>query len=311
MDRFRLHRAAATRLAAAAGRRPVLVVLDDLHRADADTLDLLTALLAGPEPVTGPVFVVGTFRATEISPGLTATLARLARTEPVRVYLGGLSEAATGEVAGAVVGRELEPSTVRLLHRRSGGNPFFVRELARLLAAEGDAALAAVPAGVRDVIRHRLGQLPEATRTVLRQAAVIGRDVDPEVLAAVAGEDAMLDALDRAGPAGFLTGPHPVHPHPGPRHPLRGPVRAAPGPLAHRGRGGDRTAAPGRRRRAGAPLTQAAAEPPPRAPPATPQPPPNGPNGAATRTRRPASGSRRSPPTTGRVGRTYAGGWAR
>ncbi|MDZ5445406.1 BTAD domain-containing putative transcriptional regulator [Micromonospora sp. 4G57] len=207
VDRFRLHRAAATRLAAAAGRRPVLVVLDDLHRADADTLDLLTALLAGPEPVTGPVFVVGTFRATEISPWLTATLARLARTEPVRVYLGGLSEAATGEVAGAVVGRELEPSTVRLLHRRSGGNPFFIRELARLLAAEGDAALAAVPAGVRDVIRHRLGQLPEATRTVLRQAAVIGRDVDPEVLAAVAGEDATLDALDRAGPAGFLTGP--------------------------------------------------------------------------------------------------------
>ncbi|SCG76802.1 BTAD domain-containing putative transcriptional regulator [Micromonospora inositola] len=205
--RFRLYRAAAARLAAAAGRRPVLVILDDLHRADADTLDLLTALLGGPEPVTGPVFVVGTFRATEISPELTATLARLARTEPVRVYLGGLPEAATGEVASAVAGRELDPPTVRLLHRRSGGNPFFVRELARLLAAEGDAALAAIPAGVRDVIRHRLGQLPEATRNVLRQAAVIGRDVDPEVLAAVAGEDAMLDALDRAVPAGFLTGP--------------------------------------------------------------------------------------------------------
>ncbi|RZU74490.1 transcriptional regulator [Micromonospora kangleipakensis] len=205
--RFRLHRAAATRLTAAAGRRPVLVVIDDLHRADEDTLDLLTALLSGPEPVTGPVLVVGTFRATEISPELTATLARLARTEPVRIYLGGLSEAATGEIVGALAGRELDGPTVRLLHRRSGGNPFFVRELARLLAAEGDAALAAVPAGVRDVIRHRLAQLPETTRTVLRQAAVIGRDVDPEVLAALAGEDAMLDALDRAVPAGFLTGP--------------------------------------------------------------------------------------------------------
>ncbi|GAA4563989.1 hypothetical protein GCM10023176_09140 [Micromonospora coerulea] len=203
--RFRLHRAAGARLTAAVARHPVVVVLDDLHWADPDTLDLLTALLGGPEPVSGPVLVVGTYRATEISPELTATLARLARTEPVRVYLGGLSEAATGELAGVVAGRELDAPTVRLLHRRSGGNPFFVRELARLLAAEGAAALAAVPAGVRDVIRHRLARLPEATRTVLRQAAVIGRDADPDVLAALAGDEATLDALDQAAQAGFLT----------------------------------------------------------------------------------------------------------
>ncbi|MFG2057215.1 BTAD domain-containing putative transcriptional regulator [Micromonospora sp. NPDC048930] len=203
--RYRLHQVAAGHLTRAARQAPVLVVVDDLHRADEDTLDLLTALFTGPEPVTGPVLAVGTYRATGITPQLTSALARLAGTEPVRVYLGGLSEAETADLVRAVAGAEPDPAAVRSLHRRSGGNPFFVRELARLLAAEGAAALDTVPAGVRDVIRHRLAQLPEATRTVLRQAAVLGRDVNADVLAALVGEDAMLDAVDRAVHAGFLT----------------------------------------------------------------------------------------------------------
>ncbi|MGI5522289.1 BTAD domain-containing putative transcriptional regulator [Micromonospora sp. CA-259024] len=204
--RFRRHRAVASLVSAVADRGPVLLVLDDLHRADGDTLDLLTALLTGPQPATGPVLVLGTYRATEISPELTAALARAAGLEPIREYLAGLSAPATGELARAVVGAELDPATTRLIHHRSGGNPFFVRELAQLYAGQGEAALAAVPPGVRDVIRHRLAQLPAPTRTVLRQAAVLGRDLDPEVLSALAGDSAtVLDAVDRALQAGFLT----------------------------------------------------------------------------------------------------------
>ncbi|MEV4628152.1 BTAD domain-containing putative transcriptional regulator [Micromonospora sp. NPDC049523] len=203
--RFRLRRAAVARLAAVTGRGPTLMVVDDLHRADEATLDLLTALLVDPEPFTGPVLVVGTYRATEITPELTGALARLARTEPVRVYLGGLSETATGQLARTVARRDLDPPTALLIHRRSGGNPFFVRELARLLAAEGVAALQTVPAGVRDVIRHRLARLPEPAQMLLRQAAVIGRDIDPEVLTALAGDGVpIIDALDSALEAGFL-----------------------------------------------------------------------------------------------------------
>ncbi|MGW0435145.1 BTAD domain-containing putative transcriptional regulator [Micromonospora sp. NPDC003197] len=203
--RFRLHRTVVSLVTTVAERGPVLLVLDDLHRADEDTLDLLVALLGEPEPVTGPVLVVGTFRATEISPVLTTTLARLARNEPVRSYLGGLAEPATGELVRAVVGPDPDPSAVRQIHRRSGGNPFFVRELARLFEAEGGTALERVPAGVRDVIRHRLAQLPDAAQTLLRQAAVIGRDIHPDVLTALAGDDpAVLDALDHAVQAGFL-----------------------------------------------------------------------------------------------------------
>ncbi|MEU8254472.1 BTAD domain-containing putative transcriptional regulator [Micromonospora inaquosa] len=204
--RFRRHRAVASLLSAVADRGPVLLVLDDLHRADGDTLDLLTALLTGPQPASGPVLILGTYRATEISPELTATLARAAGLEPVREYLAGLPASATGELAGVIVGAELDPSTARSIHRRSGGNPFFVRELAQLYATEGESGLAAVPPGVRDVIRHRLAQLPASTRTVLRQAAVLGRDLDPDVLGVLAGDStAALDAVDRALAAGFLS----------------------------------------------------------------------------------------------------------
>ncbi|MBM0235826.1 hypothetical protein JNW91_31200, partial [Micromonospora sp. STR1_7] len=205
VTRFRRHRAVASLVSAVADRGPVLLVLDDLHSADGDTLDLLTALLTGPRPASGPVLILGTYRATEISPALTAALARAAGLEPVREYLAGLSAPATAELAGAVVGAELDAATAQLIHHRSGGNPFFVRELAQLYAGEGDAALAAVPPGVRDVIRYRLAQLPPPTRTVLRQAAVLGRDLDPQVLGALADDpSAVLDAVDRALQAGFL-----------------------------------------------------------------------------------------------------------
>ncbi|MFI7604989.1 BTAD domain-containing putative transcriptional regulator [Micromonospora sp. NPDC049366] len=207
--RFRLHQATAAQLSTLAGRGPVLLVLDDLHRADEGTLDLLTALFADPTRVAGPVLVVATYRATEISPELTTALARFARLEPLRVYLGGLTEPATADLVRAVAGRDPDPSAVRLIHRRSGGNPFFVRELARLLAAEGAAALERVPAGVRDVIRHRLARLPEPAQEVLRRAAVLGRDVDPELLAALTSD---VTAPDPAAPGG--TTPEPAAPEP-------------------------------------------------------------------------------------------------
>jgi len=200
--RLRLHREAAAKVAALASRSPVLLVADDLHRADADSLDLLTGLVSGAEATEGPVLLVGTFRATEIGAALTTALARFARTEPVRVYLGGLGEVEVADLVAGVLGHRADADSVRAIHRRSGGNPFFARELARLHA--DDAALNDIPAGVRDVIRHRLDRLPQRVRTVLRQASVLGRDADPEILGALAGGD-VVDALDEALAAGFLT----------------------------------------------------------------------------------------------------------
>ncbi|WP_106193461.1 BTAD domain-containing putative transcriptional regulator [Umezawaea tangerina] len=197
--RFRRRREVAAHLAGLTATGPVLLVFDDLHWADEETLALLTALATG----TGPVLLVGTYRSTEISAGLTEALGRAARTEPTRIYLGGLTEDEVGEVVRALAFREDVPA--RVIHARSGGNPFFVRELTRLWEAEGDAALRTVPTGVRDVIRHRLARLPAAARTHLRLAAVLGQDVDLDVLIALAGdEERVLDSVESALLAGFL-----------------------------------------------------------------------------------------------------------
>jgi DNA-binding SARP family transcriptional activator len=180
-----------------AARAPVTLVVDDLHRADPDSLDLLAGIVAELDRLPG-VLVVGTYRTTEITPPLTAALARMAKAEPVRVHLGGLSEAATGELVHTIA-PGADPAAVRRIHRRTGGNPFFVREVARAGLAE------AIPPGVRDVIRHRLAQVPPAAQTVLRQASVLGRDLDVAVLSALAGDEAtVIDALDAALAAGFL-----------------------------------------------------------------------------------------------------------
>lgn len=188
----RRHEAARVHLASIA---PAVVVFDDLHWADEDTLALLTALASAG----GPVLLVGTYRSTEVGAELTEALGRLARVEPTRVRLGGLSEPEVAEMVD-------DSAPAEEIHARSGGNPFFVRELARLWAAEG--ALDTVPPGVRDVLRHRLSRLPEVVVTHLRWAAVLGQDVDLDVLIAVAGdEQAVLDSVEAAVAAGFVEEP--------------------------------------------------------------------------------------------------------
>lgn len=189
--RFHWHRAVAAYLA---GHGPLLVVLDDLHQAGEETLVLLASLVGAP----GRVVVVGSYRTTDVPARLGDFLGRVARAEPARIYLGGLSRADTARVVSAITGDEVSPAVARVVHRRSGGNPFFVRELARVLAEGGD--LSSVPAGVRDVVRYRLAGLPEGVAEVLRRAAVLGEDVDLELLP---GED-VLDALEVATARGFL-----------------------------------------------------------------------------------------------------------
>ncbi|MFD2466560.1 BTAD domain-containing putative transcriptional regulator [Amycolatopsis silviterrae] len=176
--RFEWHQAVAARIAQVPG--PLLLVLDDLHWAGEETLALLTSISAES------VLLVATYRTTEVSPELTAALGRLARADPVRLYLSGLSVEAVAELVGA--------ESAEVIHRRSGGNPFFVKELARALDAEGD-----LPDGARDVVRNRIAALPEHVRTVLGKAAVIGADVDLGLLGDV------LDELETAVQAGFLT----------------------------------------------------------------------------------------------------------
>ncbi|WP_199431605.1 BTAD domain-containing putative transcriptional regulator [Qaidamihabitans albus] len=204
--RFRRHRTIGSGLATVTGQGPVLLVLDDLHWADEDTLALLTSMAA--DPAAGAVLIVGTYRSTEVSTGLAGALGRAARVEPVRIRLGGLTEPQVAEMVRAGGYGEPTGADIRAIHARSAGNPFFVRELTRLWGAGGGAALHTVPAGVRDVIRHRLAGLTDTARTHLRQAAVLGDEVDLDVLIRLAGdEEEVLDSVESAVLAGFLVEP--------------------------------------------------------------------------------------------------------
>ncbi|MFD8559969.1 BTAD domain-containing putative transcriptional regulator [Streptosporangium canum] len=203
--RFRLRQAVWKWLAAVATERPVAVVLDDLHWADAATLELL----GGGLGLRAPILVVAAYRADE-SGHLTETLASLARAAPLRLALPGLNDAAVAELVRAEC--EADEETIAGIAERTGGNPFYVRESARLLNGEGAlVALSEVPEGVRDVLRRRLARLPEAGVAVLRLAAIAGREssVDVLVKAADTDEDGVLNALDAGVIAGLLSEPGP------------------------------------------------------------------------------------------------------
>ncbi|MFF3085812.1 BTAD domain-containing putative transcriptional regulator [Streptomyces nojiriensis] len=208
--RFRLHRAVGRWLGEAARGRPVAVVLDDLHWADAETLALLSG--AADLPPGTALLLVGAYRPEDTDGRLEDTLAGLARRSPARIALHGLTEEAVAEVVRAVGGPQVDAEVMTALAERTGGNPFYVRESARLLGSEGSlVALSEVPEGVRDVLRRRLGGLPEAVVAVLRLAAVAGRESGVEILvgAADTGEDGVLGALEAGLLAGLLAEPEP------------------------------------------------------------------------------------------------------
>ncbi|WP_395106988.1 BTAD domain-containing putative transcriptional regulator [Actinomadura sp. SCN-SB] len=209
--RFRLHLAVGDYLATvAADGVPLLLVLDDLHWADEETLALLTAL---PDRLRDrPVLLVGTFRPPEATERLADALAALARREPLRLELSGLAADDVAALVRATCAVEVGDAELAMIAERTGGNPFFTRETARLLDVEGvSAATRRVPAGVGDVLRRRIAGLTEPVQTVLRHAAVVGRDADLDVLIDVSGgdEDAVLDAVDAGLAAGLLTEPGP------------------------------------------------------------------------------------------------------
>lgn len=207
---FWLGQAVADVLSAVAESQPLAVVLDDLHRTDGLTLELLRLVADRIKDL--PVLIIGTYRPSEDRGELEVARAALAVHTAAHLNLGGLDAAATAALAADCGMTAASGEALRLLRERTGGNPLFVRELARLMAAEGpDAVWASVPVGVRDVLRRRLARLPGPTVTALRQAAVLGRDIDVDLLSELGRSDPddLLDALEPAVLLGLLDEPEP------------------------------------------------------------------------------------------------------
>ena len=204
-DRARMFDAVAELLEELAARRPLVLALDDLQWADRSTLLLLRRLATRPQRV--PLLLLGSFRDVDLGPGhpLTDSLAHIQRDRPiVRLSLHGLDEAAVAAVIEASTGTRPDPGTARALRDRTGGNPFFVRELAQHARMGGDAD--ALPESLRDVVAARAGRLPARARRLLELAAVAGSEFDADLVRAATGEpeETVLDALDDALRAGLL-----------------------------------------------------------------------------------------------------------
>ena len=209
--RFQLFETVAGVLRRLCADSPLLVVLDDLHWADAASLLLLR--FVATELADARVLVLGTYRDVEMRQGPGAgVLPELARVGE-RVFLGGLVEADVARLLAARAGRVLPDGVVTTVHQVTDGNPFFVEELARTLEGAPDASPGALQVSdhTRDVVRYRLRPLSERGRHVLDAASVLGRDFVVSPLAAVCtlAPDDILAVLDEAARLGLVAGEAP------------------------------------------------------------------------------------------------------
>jgi DNA-binding SARP family transcriptional activator len=209
IGQFRLARAAGDYLQGVP--RPLLVVLEDVHRADDETLQLLRHLAA--RLAQSAVLVLLTHRPAEAGVELLSTRAALTGQSAEDIHLAGLDAQEVRELLVERSGVQVDAAIIRTVTERTEGNPLFVTEIARLLAVEGPAAAHALPPGVRDLIRRRVARLPASAQTTLRNAAVLGRDAEADVLIAMpdADEEGVLDGLEAGVLAGLLTEPRPGH----------------------------------------------------------------------------------------------------
>ena len=203
-ERFRLFETVADVLRAAAEPAGLLLVLDDMQWADPASFGLLVHLARGL--AHSRVLIVAGYRDTETSgrQPLQNALAALTREATVtRLHLDGLREPEVAEQLAQVTGWAVPGSVAAAVCARTRGNPFFVRELGRVLAESSDGAL---PDGVRDAVRGRLARLTPACGSLIASAAVLGSSLDPAALAAATGSDlgVVLAAVDEATMAGII-----------------------------------------------------------------------------------------------------------
>ena len=222
----RVIRAMRALITGLAGERPLVIALDDLHWADDASIDLVCHLLY--RSLEAPVLLVIASRPAQTAARLVTAVEEAGRHGLAsRIELAPLTVTEAGELLGSDVGPELRDE----LYRESGGNPFYLEQLAGAAeqlagaaeqlagAAEplagasarsgGDRTTAAaqpgqpgVPSAVSASIRAEIEALDPPARTVLQAAAVAGEQFDPDVAAATAETDpsealALIDQLLR------------------------------------------------------------------------------------------------------------------
>jgi len=205
--RFRLFDSIVSFLHKAAEAQPLLIVLDDLHAADPTSLLMLVAFSRQVRGMRATA--IGTYRALEVQrlPERAALIAQAER-EGVAFPLLGLDEGNIGKFIELAWGVSADSLLVRRLHDMTEGNPFFLNEVLRQMAAEGHLASDAshvpsrlnIPRGVIEFIKGLIRPLAEDARNILDIASVIGRDfaLNSVEAASETPRERLIELLDQA-----------------------------------------------------------------------------------------------------------------
>ncbi len=203
--RFLLFDAVATLFRRTAATGPLVVALDDLHRADTPSLRLLEFLV--PHLRDMALVVLATFRDSphDLDHPIAATLGELSRElSTVRLPLTGLAPDALAALLASVIGRTPDAHVVDSVHGRTEGNPLFVTEIARRLALDGD--VDALSAEMRTTIGRHVHEASPACLDVFTAAAVFGRELRSDALLRMIGttHDALQPLLVEAAQRGLM-----------------------------------------------------------------------------------------------------------
>lgn len=183
------------------GRPPWVILLDDLHWADQATLRLIALVL---ERIgSRPLLIIAAYRPPQLAPGslLGAALGGFGRASAVtRIEMSPFDAGDVARLIEQTIGAHPTAAVAARVQARTGGNPLFVTELARLAGERGVNDDSEVPDAIRDVVRARLRQLPPSCTAELEVAAVLGERFDLRTAMATSERDPddCLDALDAA-----------------------------------------------------------------------------------------------------------------
>jgi hypothetical protein len=193
---------------------PTVVIAEDLHWADEPSLLLWSRLARAVDQI--PLLLVGSCRPVPRRAKVLRLEELVAENGGTVLDLGPLADGEAGEIAERIIGAPPGPA-LRAELERAGGNPLYIRELVealvrdRLLDSTGGvsemrAGAGVTPDSLTTAISRRLRFLPEATIRILRLAALLGNEFDPDELGLVAGQPVpgLISALDEAVAAGVI-----------------------------------------------------------------------------------------------------------
>jgi tetratricopeptide (TPR) repeat protein len=199
--RFLLLESARLLLEHASRDKPLILIYEDLHAADADSLNLLQYLARHAN--TMPVLLVGTYREFEARQSESADALWRAGRDAQVLRLTPLDEVAVIEYLKAAGNESPATGRARELLETTAGNPLFLTELVSLM---GESRGGELPETIQQVISQQIDLLPDATAAALAQASVLGREFGVAALANLreqSEEETKLD-IEPAAAAGMI-----------------------------------------------------------------------------------------------------------